>query len=315
LGPVDVDRIAWHAPAECPDDAAVERRIAELLGATPTASERASADVAGDVTGYDVELVTDIDGARQRRALHADDCAVLADAVAVVVAVALDPVAVAVVEREQDAVPVPDPTLGTSATAADARVVPPASAPVQPTDIAPRVRARAREPWGFGSRVAGGYGVGTAPGGTGLVGVAMFAQRGRAQLEVEGRFWAPRRIEDGDSGGVVLLGTASVAGCLQLGGAIVTAPVCVGLEAGALRARGFGLPAARTVNFPWLAPLARAALAVRVHARVRLWLALEGAVLALRPQLQRGFSDPDTLWQAPPVSARVMMGVEARWSR
>jgi hypothetical protein len=313
FGPVEVDRIEWRAPEECPDDAAVEARIAAMLGATHTVAQRAVADVDGELGGYTVELATWIDGASQARTLQAEECAVLAEAVAVVVAVALDPVAV--VQTDDNASRLAE-TTETAAPSQDLTLT---------GDTTPSVHRNATPPprrrWSFGSRVAGGYGLGTAPGGTGLVGLALYAETGRARLEIEGRYWAPRRIREGDAGARVQLGTVGVAGCLQLsrppdqGEPIVTAPVCAGLEAGALRAAGFQLPDPRVVNLPWLAPLARAALQVRVHARVRLWLALEGAVLALRPKLQQGFAEPRPLWEAPPVSARVMLGVDARWTR
>ncbi len=304
IAPVDVDRIEWHAPAECPDDTAVEARIGAMLGATPTASERATAEVVGDHEGWTVELATYIDGAMQTRSLRADDCTVLAEAVAVVVAVALDPVAVATSEARDDGPHVPEPVAeaAPSSTAAIDR------APV----VASTTRAPHRRSWWFGMRVAGGYGIGTAPGGTGLVGLALFAQTGRARIEVEGRWYGPREIVDDGAGARTQLGTAAALGCVELGRAVVTAPVCLGFEAGALRARGVEVLDPQTVNFPWAAPVARAALAARVHARVRMWLALEGAVLVVRPQLQQGFEAPQVLWQAPPVAARVMLGVEVR---
>jgi hypothetical protein len=306
IAPVDVDRIEWHAPAECPDDAAVEARVGDMLGATTTnASERATADVVGDHEGWTVEIATFIDGAKQTRSLRADDCAVLAEAVAVVVAVALDPVAVATSEAREQGPRVPEPTIETPPTSA--REVD--RAPPQPR----RTSAPPRRTWTFGLRVAGGYGIGTAPGGTGLVGLALFAQTGRARIEIEGRWYGPREILDDGTGARTQLGTAAALGCLELGRAVVTAPLCLGFEAGALRARGLRLPDPIVVNFPWAAPVARAALAARVHARVRMWLALEGAVLVVRPQLQQGFDDPEVLWQAPPVAARVMLGVEVRW--
>lgn len=309
IAPVDADRIEWRAPDECPDDAAVEARIGAMLGTTEVVTEPAVADVDGELGSYTVELATDIDGARQARTLRAPDCAVLAEAVAVVVAVALDPVAVVETELASDAQRVPVDVPSPSEPRREFGLTP------APSTVARTSAPARRRKWSFGSRVAGGYGLGTAPGGTGLVGLALYAETGRARLEIEGRYWAPRRIREGDAGARVQLGTVGVAGCLQLGGPIVTAPVCIGLEAGALRARGVGLPDSRVVNFPWLAPLARAALQVRVHARVRLWLALEGAVLALRPGLQQGFVEPRPLWEAPPVSARVMLGLDARWTR
>lgn len=305
IAPVDVDRIEWHAPAECPDDAAVEARVGELLGATPTASERATADVVGDHEGWTVELSTFIDGAKQTRSLRADDCVVLAEAVAVVVAVALDPVAVATNEASAEGPRVPEPAIESPASAAP--VVDRAKPVPHSASAAPR-----RRTWSFGVRVEGGYGIGTAPGGTGLAGLALFAQTGRARIEIEGRWYGPREILEDGAGARTQLGTAAALGCLELGRAVVTAPLCLGFEAGALRARGVELPAPQTVHFPWAAPVARAALAARVHARVRMWLALEGAVLVVRPQLQQGFDAPEVLWTAPPVAARVMLGVEVR---
>ena len=69
--------------------------------------------------GYAVELTTFIDEAQQHRSLRANECTVLAEAVAVVVAVALDPVAVAEVDRVQvtgPSVPAAPPTPSSVAT-------------------------------------------------------------------------------------------------------------------------------------------------------------------------------------------------------
>jgi len=311
LPPADAappDRIQWRAPAECPDDAAVEERIAAILGPVATADVRASADVTADFDGFAVDVVTFIDGAEQRRRLEAPRCPVLVDAVAVVVAVALDPVAVS--QGPVVAAPrLPEaPVIASTPDPMSARADRTSSSP--PRSEKPRSRRR----WTFGSRIAGGYGVGTAPSGTGLVVLALFAETGLARLELEGRYWAPRTIDRDDFGARVQLGTVGVAACLQWGGAIVSAPVCAGLEAGALRAAPFGLTSPRTLNLPWVAPLVRAALRVRVHARVGLWLAAEGAVLVVRPLLQQNFAAPQPLWDGLPVSARVMLGIETRWT-
>ena len=88
-------RLAWRAPAGCPDAASVERRVASVLGAPdPAASLRVSVDVKRDGDGWTLDLVARRAEGRQRRRLHHRDCATLVEATLLLVALAVDPATV-----------------------------------------------------------------------------------------------------------------------------------------------------------------------------------------------------------------------------
>ena len=94
-------RLDWRAPVGCPDAAAVRERLRERvpdleapLGAGAQQLE-ARARIAAQGSGFRAELWLSSHAGTDAREFRAGDCAVLADAVALVIAVSLDPVAAA----------------------------------------------------------------------------------------------------------------------------------------------------------------------------------------------------------------------------
>lgn len=311
--PLPPDLIEWSAPPECPDDAELERRVADAVERSD-GSSMATAVVQRVEDRYVVDLVTEIDGEAQHKHLEATDCDGLADAVAVVVALTLDPApdapaaegGDAATQQSIDAAAVtPEPPAVVDASSRRTRGV----ATPPPTDAAPE---RIGDRFELGLRIMGGYGSGLAPRGGGVVSTALSIGRDVWSVELEGRLWTPRDIRSasGDFGATMLLGTVGVAGCLRPRTRVVEVPLCLGLEGGAARARGHDLLGAATVFYPWAAPLLRVGLRARIAAGVGFVAAVEAAVPIRRPVVAVGGSSP--LWSTPAVSARVLVGLQFR---
>lgn len=317
--PSITDAIEWTAPPTCPDDAALESRIATYVdapadpavdpadGATPT-----KATVRAVAAGFEVELVSVIDGEPQRRTLAAPDCEVLADAVAVVVALAIDPAAGAT-KPEPEPAPEPEPEPAPSG-AVVLPVAPPSNLRRGVRDDPPVAALPDRKAWDVGFRLEGGYGSGVAPIGNAVFGLAFIVGRRRGSIEAIGRLWSPRRFDEpnGTYGARVVMGTGSLLGCLRArSGMRVEFPVCAGLEAGALSAAPRGLTDGQTRRYPWVGAVARLGMRVRLREPVGLVLALEGGAPFVRDALDVGGAD--RLWTTRGASGRVLAGIDVRW--
>jgi hypothetical protein len=296
--------VQWDAPAACPDDAAVEGRIAALVGdAVVVTPATARVEQHGD--RFEVELVTWIDGGSQRRVLAASSCDALADAVAVVIAVALDPV----VSAQAPAI------VAVSEVAAIERTPPPLR--TRAREEAPTQLVQ-RSPLQLGLVIAGGYGSGIAPHGNALTHLGLAIGRRAWAIELDARLWLPRTFgrNDPNGGARVLLGTFGALACGKGVFGRVELPVCAGLEVGGLRARGLNLDQPATRSYQWLAPRARVGLRVALGRGVGLVLVGEGAVPLFKAQLQvRRSGQTETRWETQRASLRVMLGLDFRWTR
>src|SRR5690606_32506754 len=77
----------------------------------------------------------------------------------------------------------------------------------------------------------------------------------RLRVEIAGAWLAPRTERRDQARVRVQLGIATARACARLGTARIEAPVCGGIELGALRGDGRGAPAARTAHGTWVAPV------------------------------------------------------------
>src|SRR5690606_25472354 len=87
-------QLEWTAPADCPDQSAVERRLVELLGAPADSllsrDFRALAEIVAKADGFELHLRTETaEGDRGSRHLEAATCEKLAAAGAVIIALAI----------------------------------------------------------------------------------------------------------------------------------------------------------------------------------------------------------------------------------
>jgi hypothetical protein len=317
----------WTAPVGCPEHAEA-RALVERLVPSSKASLRAEARieaVAGGFAGMlELRPADRSDGVRR---LRADDCTVLARAMAVVIAVSLDPVAVAESER---ATAVPDPAPMRERPDAE-RMEPrraqtpsdaenPADADTR-SSAADRPLAEPRPTRGGlegGLRIGGGVGGLLLPAaGVGLV-LAPFIGTARIHVRAVAQYWPPQRVAFApprDVSGELQLFTGGVRVCPQLAWDRVSLPLCAGVDGGAMLGRGTGrdLPTKHTARGPWAGAVLEPGLTVGVTSRMSLWLALEGVVSLYRPSF--AVEGAPEVWTAPEGAVRGLFGVQVHARR
>ncbi|PCC74226.1 hypothetical protein SAMN02745121_04329 [Nannocystis exedens] len=328
--------LEWRAPAGCPEREEVLAAIARRLGRPLTAEE---AEVEATVVresgrGFTLRLRLTAGERGETRAISDPSCAALADVVAVLVAAAVEPARV----------PAPAPTTapepgepGTAASSpgpAAAAASPPEPAPEpasspEPAPVdeplaeplapppEPVPSRRSKKPGGF-VRVHGGGEVGAAPRITGAVGVAGGVLWPRWRLEVQGLFVAPQATAREVAGMSVEvragLFAAAVHGCARLGRGALEVPLCVGLEAGAMRGEARGLASGRAAAQGWLAGVLGAGVVWHAGARWGVWGAVQAVLSPVHPKFELdAVPDPVRLWAPSWASGRLMLGVELRF--
>jgi hypothetical protein len=308
----------WEAPPECPSRGEVIVSVQSYLPELddpPLSPSRADLRVVVSVTADDAGWAATVrmsgrDGASER-SFSAPVCAELAEATALITAVALDPVLVARRVTEQpEAVSIEPP-------AQPPPVEPEPPEPPEPQTDLDLVLSDPTEPtrprtvkFGVGLFGTGAWGPASAGFG-GLAGsFAVFAGLWRWQLE--GGWSIPRTLalDDGRRGRVQAwwLGTR---GCVVPALRTIELPLCPGVEAGQVFARGLA-PTTNVSNGmqPWAAIVLGQGL--RWPFLDRLALTVEAAVLV---SLVRGrFTIGDeTLASLTPVGFRGALGLELRF--
>lgn len=313
--------VRWEAPATCPAHDRLIDAITAILG-------RPLAD-------RDVAAWTADGSARRRRdgrwaltltlrghagppvvrTAIAEQCELLAETAALIVAVALDPTIAglppdaAPTSRAPDGVPL--------------AVEVPAPDPVEPS-ARPRVPTRPRLPPPDPARprrsvrmtlaAAAALDLGALPGpAPGLLARAgLLARRVRAELGLVHLFARPARLPDGAVGGTLDLTAAHLLAGPRLALRRVEFPVFAGLELGAMRGEGRGLPVVTADRVPWLAALAEARAQWVPVPRLALGLQLGLAVPLLTARFRvQGLADD--LHRAAPVAFRGALALELRF--
>ncbi|WAS90490.1 hypothetical protein [Nannocystis punicea] len=315
--------LEWRAPPGCPERdevlAAIGRRLGRPL--TPDEAEVEATVMRDAGRGFTLRLRLTAGERGETRTVTDPSCAALADVVALLVAAAVEPARVpapaepapepAAEPADPEAAAAPDP-----ATVTDEPLdVPfePVSPPPAPEPVPSR---RSKKAGGF-ARVHGGGELGAVPQITGAVGVAGGVLWPRWRLEVQGLFVAPqgRQVELPEVQVEVRAGlfAGAVHGCGRLGRGAIEVPLCVGLEAGAMRGEARGPISGRAAQ-GWLAGVVGAGLAWHAGARWSVWGALQLALSPLHPKFEFEASpEPRRLWAPSWASGRLLVGVEMRF--
>jgi hypothetical protein len=315
--PVDEELVRWEAPSPCPSHAELSEAIAANLG-RPLAARDAEALSARararrrDDGRWELSLTIEPrEGAPVERTAIAEQCSLLAETAALIVAVALDPTLaglppkVGPTAREPTDIPLAVPIVRERAS------VP--AVPVRRRG-GPRVSARPRESVRMSIAAAAGLDVGAlprpAPGL--LVRVGLLARRVRAEVGAVHWFERPARLPGEAIGGDLRLTAAQLMVCPRLALRRVELPVCAGVELGAMRGEGVGLPVATSDRIPWLAVLAEArALWVPIpRLAVGVQLGLAAPLLTARFRV-RGLAED--LHRAAPAAFRGALALELRF--
>ncbi len=264
---------------------------------------------------FTVRIVTDFAGHVDERTVESSTCTDLGDATALVVAVALQPRLVGPgPPASPNAVPSP-PSRRAPKLSADSAPPKTARLPTiveqdrQPTSTSSTARRRPQRssaPEQLFLRVAPLLEYGSLPlvsGGTALS-AGLLWRRWRAELF--GLYLFPQRQTFDRTRSLLQLGAAGGRACHRLFAGRVEFPICLGIEAGALRAQTRGQRPGTTLNLGWLAPSAQAGMAVGGR-RVGFFAAGEVAVSTLIPGILVG---ADTVFESRTVSLRAFAGLE-----
>lgn len=292
--------LRWRAPEGCPDPAVVRARLDDYLRAgsshgSAVAATQVDADVSvDDHDEWTVELRFHGRDAAPR-VLHDTTCDGLVSAAVVVIAIAVAPP------------PGPPPSTTRDHPPPD-REPPPRPQPSRRGAGA----GRRADPVGLFVAALAGVGLGAVPFGA-VVSPVVGVARARWRVAL-GATIQPRRRLRVDAlpqvGSDVRHWALGVDGCwLAPAHRVVAIPLCGGVEAGEVIASPVGLDRGVVRRRAWVAGLVTAALRVRVHPRVALWLA-PTAVFAVTPT--GVVAGTLRLYRAPPVGVRAQAGVEVR---
>lgn len=298
--------------------------------------------------GFVVRLELD-DGHASTRELRGTSCEELTDAAALVIAMAIDPRLLETLQGPPE-VPEPEvPGAEPGAPEAPKGPAPSEPGPNgsgergpderEPAEVAPREPSEARpadagaeraprDPEApstrsterrspaslhFLGRAQAGVGGGPLPGAAGVLGLAAGLGGRGWRAELSASYWTPRTrtsAANPDVGVRAQLWTLGVHGCGEPRWRTLSFPLCVGVLAGAVHARGVGELEPRSVASRWVAVALEPGLVWWARPRLGVALRAEGHAALARPALR---SEPSgTVFASAPVGGSLRAGLELR---
>jgi hypothetical protein len=288
----------WNAGPGCPDGASAAASIREILGApiATGASDAVQVDIAPLADGlWEARIVTRGAGGSGERRFVGPTCKLVSDAAVLVVAMTVDPMATA--ERV------------TAMRDASQRPAPTAALARPPSSDWPRMLA--------GLRAAAD--VGSLPGPSAGLGMALGVQYRRLRVEGEATAWLPRLAlarPSRDRGGEIGLYTGALRGCwdgLRSASGELALAGCLEGEAGVTTGQGTtGIARPKETSGLWVAAFAGLTLSQGSAAGLRSWLSLDVGTPIRRPEyvIDEGAA-PVAVFQASAVVGRAALG--AAW--
>lgn len=314
--------VRWSAPAECPDEAALVQRIAALVPGAPGEGVSVEVDLRREGTGLRGSLALRTPWGSTTRELEAERCEAVLEATALLVAIAIEPLQTEqALAREQTtaAPPAPAPTVPASPPPARSRVSAPI-APIVPAEL-PAGSSDAEDPAApplralQGTlRLEGGGAAGLLPEPGTTVAIAAGIRRGLVRVGAHAMLWPAQRglhPRDRTVAATLRPWAAGVHGCGGPRWRTLELPVCLALDAGAMRGQGRGaLLRADAAVRPYLALRLGPALAWSPVPALALWIGADLSATLLRPRFSIEALGP--IHSAGWVSGRVFFAVEAR---
>jgi hypothetical protein len=294
--------LEWSAEGNCPDRAAAESSILDMLG------QRVPSEASADLVRVEImslpngrwsaTITTRGESGSGQRRLEGSTCERVAEAAILIVAMTLDAEKVVQEVKTKRAA-------AKNATITEAQPVPVAStAEAQP---APIDRPRAL----LGVQVPAD--VGSLPGPTIGLGVVFGMEAWRVHVEGQGTFWAPRVALTGPtagSGGEIGLFTAGVQGCVDAvvasAGEIRLGP-CLGAEAGVTTGTSVGINPAVQRRGTWVAGLGGLSLRRTAASGLSYGVLAELGVPVRRPAFVIDHFGP--VFQASPAVLRMSLNL------
>lgn len=275
-------QLEWIAAPPCPTIGTVRREI-ELALLEPLTSEIV---VRGHVTreADQVELRVEvrIGGQSWERRVSTPNCDGVAVATAVIVASAV----------------------------AGASVAPPQHRPPPKEQVESEGHTANRPRVLHGARLSIGPELWTLPAVAAFAEAAYVMERGHFRAEAGAGYVSPRAFsyEEPEGTGIrlqTITGTLSL--CGWVGGPRVRAPLCAGMEAGALLSSGFGFAGPTRDAAPWLAPRARIGMEVTLVRHVTFLAAVQLVIPILRHSYTLEGLEP--IASVRPAGTRVTVGL------
>jgi hypothetical protein len=306
---------AWDAPSEvCPSEALVVAELERLLGG-PVSEQgdrrlSAIARVRREADGsWDLRLWTITADATRQRSMVGEDCAVLAEAAALLAAMAIDPTVLERMGASEAAVE--------QAEQAEELAAEPEPEPEPDPEPEPEPLPEPSEPnMRIGLRAQGGISYGDLPGVGPIVRLALALQWKRARFELEGHYGFARHAPLGDGsdrGGKLQMAFAIARGCavVRHRPSKLEFPLCAGLEGGAALGEGVGLDQVRKGSVPWLALDIAPSLVWAPTRRVAIGVTVEPWVAILRRRFE--VDNVGVIWRPQPAGVRASAGIEVRF--
>lgn len=341
--------LRWEAPPQCPDRAQLLAAIDATLGEVAEGERRplrARGRVRTDPrAGFVVQLELD-DGRASTRELRGPSCEELTDAAALVIAMTIDP---RLLETLHDPPAVPEPEVPEAATSGPMLSEPgeagapakgrdgepseaspaeertarapadspaadsPAAARPPPTSAAPPARERSPASLHGLGRAQAGVGGGPLPGAAAVLGLAAGLGGRGWRVELSASYWTPRTRASAANLAVGVraqLWTLGAHGCGEPRWRTLSFPLCAGVLAGAVHARGVGELEPRSVASRWVALALEPGLVWWARPRLGLALRAEGHAALARPALR---SEPSgTVFTSGLVGGSLRAGLELR---
>jgi len=336
MGGAPGPRVSWEAPEGCPSEPEFVASVERYVGQKPTENvlESSGRVTQTETGGFVLQLQMSAGASRvQTRQLEDRDCAVLADAAALMIAAGLHPQEATLPMIPSQPLPDPAPAANPKPGQREDRSsdeddddddesqdadpfrtsgkrTPPRCDPLElerwrgePFRVSPCVAVSAQAGVQVGPLPRIGPGVGGA--------LALLWRR--FQLELGGMYWLtqPARFDDApSSGGDLRLSVGNVRGCARLGWRRFEFPLCAGIEAGSLYGEGVGIDNGRADRLTWVAGLLDVRLGGAPVRRLGLFVVV-GAVVPFGPY-RFAVDGLGTPYQAAPVGLRATLGVELR---
>lgn len=176
-----------------------------------------------------------------------------------------------------------------------------------------RAPSRSSEPLRFLGRAQAGVGGGPLPGAAAVLGLAAGLGGRGWRAELSASYWTPRTRTSAANPAVGVraqLWTLGVHGCGEPRWRTLSFPLCAGILAGAVHARGEGELVPRTIASRWVGVALEPGIVWWARPRVGLGLRAEGHAALARPALR---SEPSgTVFVGSPVGGAIRAGVEIR---
>lgn len=301
--------IAWAAPEECPDQAALRERVLSLADLDEAGEGTLFVDGVIEASDGAFELVlrTSLGNLEDERAIRDSDCDALVGAAALFVAVSVDPSSKVHPEASPDPEPPmqrsPEPESKSEPIPVATRVAP---APAQEV-VPPRPRNASWKPDAAFVGIAPQVEFGALPGLSGGPRLSLGLQWKRASVGVYGFYGAPRRTDVilGASG-LAQIGAAGLSGCGNPLSGDLRLPLCAVIEGGGIRVASRGLEPPNRVLSPWTAAGARVGLE-QGWGRVGVFSSAEALVPVVGTEVFLGDAPS---FKTAAVSLRLMLGLK-----